>query len=183
MGQLKKKYIAHPRLVSIIGAAVDEKINFMTAAWHTYLSHEPTLYGVSVGNNRYTLELIQKSREFTVSFLSIDHILKIHSLGKLTGHIYNKIDLINLNTISGSDIKTPYLNDAYAAMECTLKQAIPTGDHTFLVGEIVNIHGDDQVFDKEGVIYTDKAQPIMYLGKNNYITTDQDSEKHFSMDE
>lgn len=183
MGIIKKSYVAHPKLICIIGVKSGEKINFMTAAWHTYVSHSPALYGVAIGNGRYTYELLKKSGQFTVSFLSIDHILKIHSLGKLTGRVYNKIDLIDLDIKTGNQIDSPYLPEAYAVLECSLRQSLETGDHTFFVGEIVDYHGDESVFDKNGVIYTDKARPTMYLGKNNYITTDQESEKHFSMDE
>jgi flavin reductase (DIM6/NTAB) family NADH-FMN oxidoreductase RutF len=183
MGIINKAYAAHPRLVCIVGTKSGEKTNFMTAAWHTYLSHSPAMYGVAVGNNRFTNDLIREAREFTVSFLSIEHILKVHSLGKLTGRIYNKIDLVDLNVEPGNQVTVPYLPEAYAVLECKLVNQVPTGDHTLFVGEIVDCHGNDEVFDKDGVIYTDKARPVMYLGKNNYITTDQDSEKHFAMDE
>ncbi len=183
MGIIQKKYVAHPRLVGIIGAKHGEKINFMTAAWHTYVSIKPPLYGVAIGNNTYTHELIENSGEFTISFLSVDHILKIHSLGKLTGRIYNKIDLVNLKLSTGDKVSTPHITEAYGVLDCRISQNIPTGDHTFFIGEILGCHGDEKVFDKDGIIYTDKARPTMYLGKNNYITTDQNSEKHFALDE
>ncbi len=183
MGILNKNYVAHPRLVCVVGAKSGDKMNFMTVAWHTYVSHEPALYGVAIRSSRYTHDLIKESKEYTVSFLSIKHIMKIHSLGKLTGRIYNKIDLVNLNIQFGNKIETPYITDAYAVLECKLENLVITGDHTFFVGNIVFCHGDEDVFDKNGVIYPNKAKPIMYLGKNNYITTDQDTEKHFSMDE
>jgi flavin reductase (DIM6/NTAB) family NADH-FMN oxidoreductase RutF len=183
MGIINKAYVAHPRLICTIGAKHGEKINFMTAAWHTYLSHSPALYGVAIGNGRYTYDLIKNSGSYTVSFLSIEHIMKIHSLGKLTGKIYNKVDLINLAVETGVKVDAPYLTEAYAVLECKLVNTVMTGDHTLFVGDILHCHGDEEVFDKNGVIYTQKAKPTMYIGKNNYITTDQDSEKHFSMDE
>jgi flavin reductase (DIM6/NTAB) family NADH-FMN oxidoreductase RutF len=183
MGIIKKSYVAHPKLICLIGVKSGEKENFMTAAWHTYVSHSPALYGVSIGNSRFTRELLEQAREFTVSFLGIDHILKIHSMGKLTGRVYDKIDLVGLNIKRGKTIESPYLSDAYAVLECQVYKSMETGDHTFFVGEIVDCHGDETVFDDDGIIYTQKARPTMYLGKNNYITTDQDSEKHFAMDE
>ncbi len=183
MGIIDKKYVAHPRLVGIIGAKYGEKINFMTAAWHTYVSINPLLYGVAIGSKTYTHELIEQSEEFTISFLSVDHILQIHSLGKLTGRIYNKIDLVNLKLKTGKKVATPHLEDAYGVLDCKITKKVKTGDHSFFIGKIVDCHGDESVFDKEGIIYTDKAQPTMYLGKNNYITTDKNSEKHFALDE
>ena len=183
MGTIYKNYIAHPRLICLIGKKNDDEVNFMIAAWHTYLSHTFTLYGATIGNTRHTYEPKIKSQEYSVSFLLIEYILKIHSMGKLTGIIYDKLGLVNSKISSCKKNTALYLSEAYGVMECKVVNFIKTGGHTMFVSEIVHFHGDHEVYDDNGVIYTNKAMPIMYIGKNNYITTEVDSEKHFAMDE
>ncbi|MCF7886773.1 MAG: flavin reductase family protein [Candidatus Marinimicrobia bacterium] len=54
----------YPKIVTIVGAKYKDKTNFMTAAWSTYLSHNPLLFGVSIASQRFTHDLIENSKEF-----------------------------------------------------------------------------------------------------------------------
>ena len=44
------------------------KTNVITIAWHTPISKDPPLYGISVAPKRYSHGLIQKTNEFVINF-------------------------------------------------------------------------------------------------------------------
>jgi len=71
----------------------------------------------------------------------------------------------------------PILEAAYAAYECRLVDDRGYGDHRWLVGEIVAVHWLKEVFTPDEVIDWDKVSPILYLGKELYITTSKDTVK------
>lgn len=173
MASLNKQYNAYPKLVSVVGTKSKDKINYMAAAWHCYLSHTPPLYGVSIAPKRFTHNMIVESGEFNCNFLPIERIKLIHGTGRISGVDYDKIKKLNLKTKSGVSIETPYLSDAYTVLECKLKQTLTIGDHTFFIGQITHAIGKDIAFLKNGLLNTQKIYPTLYLGSDTYITIDQ----------
>ena len=164
----------YPKIVTIVGAKYKDETNYMTAAWSTYLSHKPLLFGVSIAPQRYTHDLIQNSGEFNCNFLSYGHADLIHTIGRKSGANVNKIEALDLSISEGSSITTPYLSKSYAVIECKLQKSVEVGDHSFFVGEIVNAFGDENAFLENGIIDISSVQPALYLGSNTYSTTGKD---------
>jgi len=57
----------YPKTAAIVTASAQGKDNAMTAAWHSPISLQPPLYGVSISPNRFTHHLIAKSEEFGIN--------------------------------------------------------------------------------------------------------------------
>jgi flavin reductase (DIM6/NTAB) family NADH-FMN oxidoreductase RutF len=162
-------YQYYPVVAAVIGAKADDKSNFMTAAWHSPVSFDPPIYGVSIAPKRFTHQLIQKSGEFTVNFLPYEALEKIHGCGRFSGTEIDKIKLLNLQPLAGKIIQSPYLAEAYAAFECTVYSATPGGDHTWFMGEIKAIHTKDDAFVNK-ILNLEKCQPALYTGDSHYTT-------------
>ncbi|MDG6229805.1 MAG: flavin reductase family protein, partial [Candidatus Thermoplasmatota archaeon] len=103
--------------------------NVVTVAWHTSLSRKPPLYGVSLAFKRFSLEIIKKTKEYAVNFISYELMEKAHYCGTHSGRNTDKITDTNLHMGPAQKIQTPLLTDAYANFECVLQQTIPLGDH------------------------------------------------------
>lgn len=161
----------YPKIVTVVGAKFDNKINYMTVAWSTYLSHSPLLFGVSIAPQRFTHDLIKNSSQFNCNFLAHDQVELVHTLGRKSGHRYNKIKDLNLKISEGKSIDTPYLSDSYAVIECQLYKSVKAGDHTFFMGEIKDAFGDADLFKKNGTLNIKEIEPLLYLGSNTYTTT------------
>lgn len=164
----------YPKIVTVVGAHHDGRTNFMTAAWSTYLSHQPLLFGVSIAPERFTHDLIKNSEEFNCNFLPYSETEKIHKIGRVSGHDGDKIKKLNLEIEKGHSIKTPYLQSAYAVIECKLHKSVKAGDHTFFIGEISDAFGHEEAFTDQGIVNLKKVDPTLYLGSNTYVTTRQD---------
>ena len=62
----------YPRVATIVTAQAGGKENAMAVAWHTSISLNPPLYGISVAPGRFTYQLIVDSKEFGVNFLPFE---------------------------------------------------------------------------------------------------------------
>ncbi len=171
----QKSYQAYPKLVTVVGAKSGKKANYMAAAWHTYLSHIPLLYGVAIAPKRFTHDMIIESGEFNCNFLPFNKLKLINATGRISGKNCDKIDALSLQIEQGICIKTPFISDAYAVIECKLKQTFKVGDHTLFVGEIVHTKETENAFRENGILNCQNISPTLYLGSDTYITIDKSS--------
>jgi len=147
----------------------DKKTNIITISWQSPISKNPPLYGISVAPDRYSHDLIKKSKEFVINFLPFDFVEKVNYCGTHSGRNIEKIKHSNLTLIPSKEITTPSIQESYSILECKLKESISLGDHTFFIGEVVNISSDEDAF-FDDILENKYIQPTFYLGKNIYTT-------------
>ena len=70
----------------------------------------------------------------------------------------------------------PIIKECYAHLECKLANTFSIGDHTFFIGEVVNIQLDENSF-KDNILNNQKTQPTYYLGSNTYTTINKAKKK------
>lgn len=170
-------YYAFPMQAMLVSCDdEDGKTNVITIAWATPISKEPPLFGISVAPKRHSHELIKKSKEFVVNFAPYELVDKIHFCGTCTGRKTNKIDEINLTLIPGKKVKTSLIEECYAHLECKLHKTITLGDHTFFIGEVVNVLADQAAF-VDDLLANEKIQPAYYIGGNEYTKIDKIKKK------
>ena len=152
------------------------KTNIITVAWHTTISKKPPLYGISLAPNRYSYELIQKTKEFVINFAPFSLVEKIQFCGTHSGRTVDKIKETKLTLMSSQKIKTPCIQECFAHFECELNKTITLGDHIFVIGEIVNVITDEDAFEKD-LLDVSKIQPTYYIGDNVYTTINTKEKK------
>jgi len=166
-------YQFYPVIPCIVVSYDGKRLNGMTAAWHTALSFEPPLYGVSISPKRFTFEIIERAKEFTINFLNFDRVELYAIFGRISGREFNKFEKFGIETLPSKKIKTPILKDAYAAYECELYDQVESGDHHIFVGKIVGVHIKKGAFDIRGLPILENIDPAFYLGKDHYIKFDR----------
>ena len=166
-------YFYYPRLVCVVGVRDEAKgtTNFAPVAWTTPLSSDPPLFGVCLSPSTYSHQLVLKTGEFTVNFLTQEHAALAEALGKLSGREADKVKALDLAVEPGEVLSTPSLAVAYVSAECLLLERHHVGDQTLLVGEVQRIHAFPDAFDADGVLRLDRLSPLLYLGSNRYATT------------
>ncbi len=174
---LENFYHYYPQNTSAVGATLNGKANLMAVAWNTPISFKPPMYGVLIAEKRFTFHMIQRSGEFSVNFFSYDQLDIMHAFGRTSGRDTDKIAKLDLHLKQGLKTGAPIVEEAYAALECLLRDSRDYGDHTLFVGEVVAAHFDDALFDPEGIIQIEKIDPILYLGNNHYATSKRDSRR------
>ena len=173
-------YQHYPRVVAIVTAQAKGKDNAMAAAWHTPISFNPPLYGVSISPKRFTYQLIVASKEFGVNFLPFEAADLAASVGGSSGEAIDKFQRFNIAKDKSVGTAVPILKAAYAAYECKVVDDKGYGDHRWLVGEIVAIHLLKENFTPDEVIDLDKVSPLLYLGREHYLTIAKDTVRYLN---
>ncbi|MDI6815023.1 MAG: flavin reductase family protein [Dehalococcoidales bacterium] len=164
----------YPKIATIVTAHAKGRDNAMAVAWHTAISFSPPLYGVSISPKRFTYRLIVDSKEFGVNFLPFEAAELVASVGGSKGREVDKFHKFNIAKDESVRTAVPILKAAYAAYECKLVDDKGYGDHRWLVGEIVAVHWQKEFFTSEEILDLDKIYPILYLGRELYLTTAKD---------
>lgn len=166
-------YFYYPRLVCVVGVNDEARgtTNFAPVTWATPLSSDPPLFGLCLSLNTYTHHLVQKTGEFSINFLTTEHTDLVEALGKLSGRDIDKVARLSLALEPPEALATPMLAVAYVSAECVLIERHHVGDQTMFIGEVQRIHAQPDAFDPDGVLRTDRVQPLLYLGARRYITT------------
>lgn len=174
MGKIKTRDLTrfsyhYPRNTAIVSVKYKKRENCMAVAWHSSLSHNPPMYGVSITPPRFTHHLISEAGEFVVNFVPFTSVKKVAAVGGRSGKDTDKFSEFGLMKDDPLVIESPILRDAYAAYECKLVSDDKYGDHTWFVGEVVAACYDEDAFD--GSFKIKKVKPILYLGGDIYVET------------
>ena len=175
---IEKFQYFYPYTVALVGAQMNDRINFMACAWHTALSFDPPLFGILISKKRFTHDVISAAKEFTVNFLSMDKIKRSAQFGRISGHSQDKVHDFQLKISPSELIQSPIIQEAYVSLECRLNAIQKYGDHDLFVGEVVAIQEDENSFDVSGVLNTPEISPLLYLGSDIYISIDPKTRKH-----
>lgn len=125
--------------VYLIGVKNEGKTNFMTAAWITQISSNPETILVAFQKNRYTAELIRKTKWFSVNSLLPEQ----REVAKWCGfHSGRKGDKTENMTYQLTDRGIPIIESCAGFMECELKQEVEYGDHVLFIAEVAGGRAD-----------------------------------------
>lgn len=134
----------------IIGSKEDGGVNAMMADWVMQVSFEPRLVAVSFENDSHTLGNVKENGSFTINLLAQDEesmelarqFAQPYSGDKVKGRkgpeatkVHKKLEGI---PYKNSGTGCPVLEAAMAWLDCTVENVIPIGDHTLVVGLVVD---------------------------------------------
>lgn len=133
----------------IIGSRSDDGPNGMMADWVMQVAFEPRLIAVSVENDAHTLANVADSGVFTVNLLAADEFALAAKFAqpyygsKVKGRaspardeVHHKLDGVHHGP--GAQTGCPILTEALAWMECRVRMTVPLGDHTLVVGRVID---------------------------------------------
>jgi len=137
-----------PRPVVLV-TSVDERLkpNIIAIAAVTGASHEPPMFVISVRHNRYSHELIEKSKEYAINVATPELKEQVGVCGRTSGSKVDKFKETGLTPIKGTFIKAPLIAECPINIECKVVAAIRPGTHTLFVGQVVAAHVEEGAFD------------------------------------
>lgn len=145
--------------IELMGKKI-EKNNLIALDWHMPLSFDPMLYAISVGKNRFSLELIRNAGVFAINFMSYLHKDKVLECGRKTGYKIDKFNEIGFHALNCDKIDCVRVGEALAHMECEIINEIEAGDHILFIGKVV--------YSKEHK----KGKRLFHLYKDDFTTTE-----------
>jgi flavin reductase (DIM6/NTAB) family NADH-FMN oxidoreductase RutF len=108
----------------------------MTANWVTQASFDPPMVVVAVENVSKTIGMIRDARHFAVTLLPADQRDLAAKLGRSSSTVAQKLKGVKTKPAPAS--ATPVLADGLGWLDCRLVATLPAGDHTLVLGEILD---------------------------------------------
>lgn len=169
--KLGPQTLLYPMPAVLVGANVNEKPNFMTAAWCGIASHEPPAVSVAVRKNRYTLEGIKKNGTFSINVPSSNMVKETDYCGLYSGKDNDKSQIFKI--FYGKLKTAPLVQECPVNLECKVIHYLDLGSHTLVIGEITETYiADDCMIDGEPdhrkidpLVYSPGRQEYYRIGK------------------
>jgi flavin reductase (DIM6/NTAB) family NADH-FMN oxidoreductase RutF len=149
---------AYPMPVSLVGAHVDDKPNFLAVAWFTMVSYKPPRIAVALGKGHYTNPGIKENKAFSVCLPSEDMVEVTDYCGIVSG---KKTDKSGLFDLFYGELKTaPLIRDCPLSMECKLVDIVESGLNEIFIGEIIGTYTEER-FLTDGKMDFRKMRPLI----------------------
>lgn len=119
----------------VVTVAAHGEEHGMTANWLTQAAFEPPMVVVAVENTSKTIAMIRDAHHFAVNVLHQGLRELAGKLGRSSSQTPQKLKGIRTKPAPGA--KTPVLADALGWLECRMITTLPAGDHTLVLGEVI----------------------------------------------
>lgn len=126
----------YPLPALVIGANVDGKPNFMTAAWGGIANSEPPMVSVAIRPSRHTHKGIIQNSTFSVNIASVALVKETDYCGITPGAKVNKVDACKFSVFYGKLGTAPLVEQYPLNLECKVVHTLELGSHSLFVGRI-----------------------------------------------
>jgi len=149
-----------PMPATLIGAQVDTKPNYMTAAWCAIAAHKPPSVTVAIRQERYTLKGVREQGTFSVNVPSSTMAKETDYCGLYSG---TNRDKSRLFSAFYGELKTaPLIEECPLNLECKAVHFLDLGSHTLVVGEIIQTYISGDCL-KDGNVDPWKIDPLIFI--------------------
>lgn len=138
------------------------KSNVMTAAWTGIINSDPAMCYVSIRKERYSYNIIKKTREFVINLTTESLCRKTDWVGVRTGAKIDKFKEMNLSKEKATKVKCPLIAESPINLECSVAQTIDLGSHTMFLANILSVDVDDKYINSKGALDISKCNLIAY---------------------
>jgi flavin reductase (DIM6/NTAB) family NADH-FMN oxidoreductase RutF len=143
------KQFLNPKPVVLVGTVIDGKPNFITVSWTGITSENPPTMSIAIRKIRYSLRGIQQNMTFSVNIPSEKMVKETDYCGSVSGSEYDKVKECNFNIFYGNLSNAPLIEQCPINIECKVVQIIDLGDHSVIIGEIIESYITEDCFTDE----------------------------------
>lgn len=159
---LGAKDILFPIPIALIVSGNGDNTNIISIAWIGITGSNPPSIGISLKKNRYSLELIRQTNEFTINIPSTSDMIKTDYCGLVSGKNTNKFKDTNYTALKSHKVKTPIIKECPYNIECKVIKEVEIGEWILVIGEIVETHVDEDKIENKK-ISIEKVDPLVYV--------------------
>ena len=146
------------------------KSNLITLAWATPVSIDPPMVAIAVAPQRFSHDLIDRSREFVVNVPGSHLLPAVWHCGTASGRDGDKFAGAGLTETPAEAVDAPLVKECFAHLECRVVKAPRAGDHTLFVGEVVAASVEKAAFDGR-LRLRRPCHTLHHLGGPHFVTT------------
>ncbi len=152
----------YPLPALLIGAMVEGKPNFMTAAWGSIANAEPPMLSVAIRRSRYTRKGIEEDGSFSVNVASASQASEVDFCGIESGAKVDKAAKCGFTIFYGLPARAPMIVECPLNLECMVKQIVELPTHSLVIADISETHVSESCI-LDGKIDVDMMDPIVYI--------------------
>lgn len=130
-------------------------------AWAGVVNSEPPMLGISMRAQTHSYALIKRYGEFTVNIPHQGIVRQIDVCALMAGITSDHFVYTKLTKMSSKKVTPPIIGEAIASLECEVHETHSLGSHTLVIGQIVEVHADEQILDQQGQIVLDQLKPVV----------------------
>jgi len=136
MNEESKKNILRkiPYGLYVIGVCDKDSHHAFTGSWLSQCSMKPPRIMLGVRQGTHSLEMMRKGKAFSVNFIAKPDKKILEQFFKPTPSNGNRFGELEFSL---KTTNTPILKDAVAYLECHVKDIFEAGDHSIVIGEVV----------------------------------------------
>ncbi len=165
------KILLYPMPALLIGANVDGKPGFMTAAWAGIVCNDPAMICVSIfSSGRHTHRGIKQNDTFSVNIPSVDMLKETDYCGLFSGARVDKVKDCGFNIFYGKLETAPMIEQCPVNLECKVVHILKLGNDSVFIGSIEQTLASEDCL-TDGSPDIKKVKPFLYAiehSKNYY---------------
>lgn len=138
------------------------KKNIITVAWTGTVCTNPAMVYISVRPERYSYEIIQKTKEFVINIGTEKLVKAVDYCGVKSGRQVDKFNEMKLTAGPSKNIVAPIIVESPVNIECQVTQILPLGSHDMFLAKVLGVHVDSEFLNGKGKFELEKAKPIVY---------------------
>lgn len=148
-----------PMPTVLVGATVDGRPNYMTAAFVGIANYKPPVIGCGLSPSHLTSRGIEEQRTFSINLPSPQQVAVTDYCGLHSG---TKVDKAALFESFYGDLGTaPMISECALSAECRLLQTVPFAVDTLYLGEIVSVFADEAAL-AGGELDWERVAPLLF---------------------
>jgi len=156
--------LLYPMPVTLIGANVGGRPNFMAVAWTSRINFKPPILAVALNKMHYTPEGIRENNSFSINIPSADMYEITDYCGIVSGR---KADKSNIFDIFYGESKTaPMIKECPLSIECKLIDIYEMPTNCLYIGEVIATYTEDKYL-TNGKPDIEKMNPIVLTMTDN----------------
>ena len=151
--------LLYPMPAVLVGAMVNGKANFMTAAWCGIAASSPPAISVALRRARYTIKGVEASGTFSINVPSADQAKIVDYCGIYSGHRRDKSQIFQ---VEFGNLKTaPLIAECPVNLECKVIHTLDLSSHVLFIGEIMESYVKQDCI-SDGKPDAGKIDPLIY---------------------
>lgn len=158
----KGSVITAPLPPALVSCGTAEKPNVLTVAWTGVLCTKPPVTYISVRPERFSYDIINKSREFVINLPTDSLVRAVDLCGVKSGRDTDKFALTGLTAVPAFNVAAPMIAECPVSVECRVREIVPLGSHDMFIADIVGVGAAKELLDDKGRLALEKAGLLAY---------------------
>jgi flavin reductase (DIM6/NTAB) family NADH-FMN oxidoreductase RutF len=154
--------LIYPAPALLIGANVNTKPNFMTAAWGGIANSVPPMVSISLRHNRFTFQGVKQNFTFSVNIPSLNQVKETDFCGIRSGSKVDKVSICKFKVFYGKLGTAPLIEQCPVNLECKVVHMLNLGSHMQIIGRIEETYVSENCL-TNGKPDVNLINPILYL--------------------